>query len=328
MDFALCTAPTGKSPGPVHDQEEKHVSNTQTPVRTGLPETDSSPTRRKLRKLDVMVADIIQETPDTFTLVLFTGNERLEYKAGHFITIDPHQFEGIQRWTQFLEHQKGKQEPPRAYSLSSAPHEPHLAITVKEEEYIAGVTTYPPLLSPILAKRIPTGTMMEITGFTGPYVMPDPMPSTVDGVVHICAGSGVVPSFSILKEGLHRGELQHTLICSNKTVDDIIFCDQLKALEREFPDRLRVIHCLTRQEKIAPGMPNFRSSRVNHDILGHALQSFAEPLIFVCGPANSPRDLKEAKELGQELSPRFYETVRTILEDVAPDATVIKETYG
>ena len=79
-----------------------------------------------------MVADVIRETPDTTTLVLFTGNERLEYEAGHFLTVDPHQFEGLERFVSFLEDLKGKKEPPRAYSMSSAPHECYIAITVKE----------------------------------------------------------------------------------------------------------------------------------------------------------------------------------------------------
>ena len=70
-----------------------------------------------------MVADTIIETPDTTTLVLFTGNDRLEYRAGHFLTIDPHQFEALERFTRFLEDLKGKPEPARAYSMCSAPHE-------------------------------------------------------------------------------------------------------------------------------------------------------------------------------------------------------------
>ena len=50
-----------------------------------------------------MVADVIVETADTSRLVLFTGNDRLEYLAGHFLTIDPHQFEALERFTSFLE---------------------------------------------------------------------------------------------------------------------------------------------------------------------------------------------------------------------------------
>src|SRR5690349_24085404 len=94
--------------------------------------------RRRIKEMEVMVADVIVETPDTATLVLFTGNDRLDYKAGHFLTIDPHQFESLERFLTYFEEIKGKKEPPRAYSMVSAPHEKYLAITVKEERYVSG----------------------------------------------------------------------------------------------------------------------------------------------------------------------------------------------
>ena len=105
---------------------------------------------RRIKELEVMVADVIIETPDTATLVFFTGNDRLDYSAGHFLTIDPHQFAALERFAAFLEDLKGRREPPRAYSMSSAPHERYLAVTVKEERYVSGATKYPPLLSPML----------------------------------------------------------------------------------------------------------------------------------------------------------------------------------
>src|SRR5262247_2510799 len=102
-----------------------------------------SPERRRIKEMESMVADVVQETPDTTTLILFTGNERLEYKAGHFLTIDPHQFEGLDRFVAYFEDLKGKKEPPRAYSMASAPDERYLAITVKEERYVSGQTKFP-----------------------------------------------------------------------------------------------------------------------------------------------------------------------------------------
>src|SRR3954465_9994793 len=132
---------------------------------------------RRIKELEVMVADVIVETPDTATLVLFTGNDRLDYKAGHFLTIDPHQFESLERFICFFEDVKGKKEPPRAYSMTSAPHEKYLAITVKEERYVSGLTKYPPLLSPLLVKRTVRGMRLVITGFTGPYVLADDIES-------------------------------------------------------------------------------------------------------------------------------------------------------
>src|SRR5262245_48744665 len=117
---------------------------------------DGAPSRR-IKELEVMVADAVVETPDTTTLVFFTGNDRLEYNAGHFLTIDPHQFESLERFTAFLEDLKGRREPPRAYSMCSAPHERYLAVTVKEEQYVSGQTKYPPLLSPMLVQQTVSG---------------------------------------------------------------------------------------------------------------------------------------------------------------------------
>src|SRR5262245_36142565 len=181
---------------------------------TGL---EAEPQRRRIRELEAMVANVIRETPDTTTLVLFTGNDRLDYKAGHFLTIDPHQFPGLERFIAFLEDLKGKKEPARAYSMCSAPHQRYLAITVKEERYISGTTKYPPLLSPLLVQRVQQGTRLVITGFTGPYVLPETIESMTDRVIHICAGSGSVPNFSILKHALvAHPSLRHTFIYSNR----------------------------------------------------------------------------------------------------------------
>jgi hypothetical protein len=46
--------------------------------------TEVTAQRRRIKELEVMVADVVVETPDTVTLVLFTGNDRLDYLPGHF----------------------------------------------------------------------------------------------------------------------------------------------------------------------------------------------------------------------------------------------------
>src|SRR3954469_13391842 len=219
---------------------------------------------RRIKELEVMVADVIVETPDTATLVLFTGNDRLEYLAGHFLTIDPHQFESLERFTSFLEDLKGKRELTRAYSMSSAPHERYLAVTVKEERYLSGATKFPPLLSPLLVKRTVRGMRLVVTGFTGPYTLASDIDTQTDHVVHVCAGSGRVPNFSMLKFALaHHPKLRHTFVYSNKTWDDVIFRDDLARLAAQHPDRLRLLHTLTREE--APGVfgPSVRKGRLN-----------------------------------------------------------------
>ena len=81
--------------------------------------------------------------------------------------------------------------------MSSTPDEPYVAITVKEERYISGVTRYPPLLSPFLVGGMHPGDRLTFTGFTGPYTLPEDVESITDHLVHVCAGSGVVPNSCI-----------------------------------------------------------------------------------------------------------------------------------
>lgn len=288
------------------------------------------PARRKIKELEVMVAEVIYETPDTRTLVFFTGNDPLEYKAGHFLTIAPQQFPALERWTAYLENLKGKKEPPRAYSMASAPHEKYLAITVKEERYIPGVTPYPPLLSPILALRTSVGTKMVITGFTGPYTMPDDLESKTDHVLHVCAGSGIVPSYSIIKDSLISGrKLKHTLLYSNKSWEDTIFAHQLLKLQKQHPEQFRVIFSLTREPNASVFSENIVNGRITKALLEKYVEDASHQFVFVCGPSISAFEKKAAKETGVEPKPRFMESVLQALEEIGFDDDRIKrESYG
>ncbi len=286
--------------------------------------------RKKIKELEVMVAETIMETPDTTTLVLFTGNDRLEYAAGHFLTIDPHQFEALERFTAFLEDLKGKKEPPRAYSMSSAPHEKYLAITIKEERYTPGTTKYPPLLSPLLVKRTTRGMRLVVTGFTGPYTLSEEIESQTDHIVHICAGSGSVPNFSMLKHALkvHPG-LRHTFVYSNKRWEDVIFRDELTSLRGEHPKKISLLHTLTREPDLSHQGPNVRGGRVTAALLREAIPDPSGCMVFVCGPSISVYDRAAAKEKGIEPQPRFFESTLSILGEIGvPKERVRHESYG
>ena len=285
--------------------------------------------RRRIKQMEVMVAEAVQETADTTTLVFFTGNDRLDYRAGHFLTIDPHQFEGLERFIAFLEDLKGKAEPPRAYSMASSPHEKQLAVTVKEERYTSGATKYPPLLSPLLVKRIPRGTRLVVTGFTGPYTLPEDIESKTDHLVHVCAGSGSVPNFAILKFALaHHPRLRHTFVYSNRTWDDVIFRRQLDALAAEHPDRLRLVHTLTREaDETRRGAA--RTGRVSVELLREVVPDPSAVRVFACGPAISVWDRKAAREKGVAPTPRFLETVLDGLKAIGVRSEQItRESYG
>jgi ferredoxin-NADP reductase len=305
------------------------MSDTQTAGAAAAAAAEPKP-RRRIKQLETVVFDVIQETPDTNTLVLFTGTDRLDYEPGHFCTVDPHQFEALERFTAYFEDVKGKREPPRAYSMSSAPHEKYLAITVKEERYERGVTRYPPLLSPLLVKRTVKGMRVVVTGFTGPYVLPTRVESMTDHLVHVVAGSGAVPNFSIVKHALtYLPSLRHTFVCSNKTHQDVMFRRQLEDLALRFPQQLRVVHALTREEDVASFGPHFRKGRVTPALLRELIPDPRACLVFVCGPALGVHEKAAAKARGETPKPRFLESALASLAEIGvPDDRITTESYG
>ena len=303
------------------------MSETRTATATAPAEARP---RRRIKQIETMVADVIQETPDTNTLLLFTGTDRLDYEAGHFLTVDPHQFEALERFTAYFEDVKGKREPPRAYSMSSAPHEKYLAITVKEERYERGATKYPPLLSPLLVKRTVRGHRLVVTGFTGPYTLPADAESRTDHVVHVVAGSGAVPNFAILKHALtYAPSLHHTFLCSNKTREDVIFRRELEELAERFPENLRLVHTLTREENVFQHGPHYRRGRVTAQLLQELIPDPRSCLVFACGPAVGTWEKAAAKARGEEPKPRFMESALAALAAVGvPEDRITTESYG
>ena len=49
----------------------------------------------QIREREVIVADVVRETKDSTTLYLSEDENNPEYKAGQFLTVDPHQFPAL-----------------------------------------------------------------------------------------------------------------------------------------------------------------------------------------------------------------------------------------
>jgi ferredoxin-NADP reductase len=286
--------------------------------------------RNRPREYEVTVADVRLETHDTATLYLDFGPERPEYRAGQFINIDPHQFPALGRLSAYLQEHKARKEPARSYSMASAPHEPLVSITVKDEDYIPGFTKYPPLLSPYLVHGRLTGARIKVLGFMGPYVLPDDVEERTDHLVHVVAGSGAVPNFAIVKDALHRGlKPRHTVLFSNKTWGDILYREAFEALERAHPDKLRVVHTLTRETDESHFGPSVRKGRVSEALLAELIPDREKCLVYVCGPAITPWDRRKALETRTPATPRFMETVLGHLHDLGiEDKRIKRESYG
>ena len=278
--------------------------------------------------MEVEVVHVRRDTPDTTTLFMSAGNEPIEYEAGHFCTIDPHQFGELEHFTAYLEDQKGQREKPRAYSMASAPHEEHLAITIKEERYESGETPYPPLLSPLLTYYIQEGRRMVISGFTGAYTFPADVCERTEHIVHVCAGSGIVPNRSLIKESLHRDDpLRHTLLFSNKTRGDVIYFEEFEELRDQYPDQLDVIHCITREDP--SGIRGARSGRISEELLREVAPDPSKVMAYSCGPGITPYERRAARAKGETPEPRFVENMVALLQEHGLDKKQIRqESWG
>lgn len=282
------------------------------------------------RHFPAVIADITRETRDTSTLHLFVGPEDRKYLAGQFLTIDPHQFLALDPLIRWLEHEKKAKEPPRAYSMASAPADPFVSITVKIDGFREGVDKYPPLLSPYLVDGCRVGQTLDVRGYMGHYVMKDWFPEDAH-IVHLCAGSGIVPSYSILRDVLPRGLPQkHTLIYGNRTFADIIFRDAIDELAEKYPDRLKVVHALSRDPQyVDHPVRTVHRGRVDGSLLAKHLSNREKTWFYLCGPAITRWERVRAKQSGEAAPPRFIETMLHELEalGIAKDR-VEKEAFG
>lgn len=296
------------------------------------PADDAPKDGKKIRPIKGVVIKADQETPDTWTLHIFVSDHDKDYHAGQFISIGPHQFPELRDLTKFFEYEKGKKEPVRAYSLTSAPHEKYISITIKPEAYEPEPQAFPPLLSPILASDILVGREIEFVGYAGAYIMPPSLPPDIDHIVHLVAGSGIVPSYSIIKDELVNAKnvhTKHTVIYVNKAWQDIIFHKELVLLERKFPKRLAIKHFLS-QETTHGGLgENYVYGRPTID---HVIKLTPRPhntLFFACGPAVTKWQRAKAHEQGLEPKPRFMEWVHDVIEKLGVDKKRFKrEIYG
>src|SRR4051812_12260637 len=291
-------------------------------MTTGTQSTRAS----AITKFDAVIADIVVETPDTITAFLDLG-QPVTYRAGQYVSIDPHQFPSLASMTRYLEHLKGRHEAPRAYSMSSAPHEAYVAITIKEEVY-DGVMPYPPLISGFLVHQMRTGDRIDVLGFAGAYVLPEALKA--EHILHLCAGSGSVPNVSIVKDSLLRHPaLRHTFVYSNKTLQDVIFRAALAQLQSEHPDRLKVIHTITREAGIASATEDIRSGRVTLDLLRDIFAREPNSAVYACGPAVSVWERRAHAAQGTTPTPRFLETMQSYLTQLQIPRDRIKvEAFG
>lgn len=212
------------------------------------------------------VVKVARENHDT-TSIFFTGPDIERFKnrrAGQFASIR------VLR--------DGKWSEPHPFTLSSAPEDAALRMTIKNS---GAFTRTVPELEP--------GTPIQCAGPFGHFCEGiDAQPE----IVMIAGGVGITPFLSVLRHFQDVSARNRVLLFwANKTIQDAFAAKELEQLTRTL--RLTVVHAFSRvapEERLAspafgddrPGRVVFEYGRISQEILSRYLP--ANAAYYLCGP--------------------------------------------
>ena len=105
--------------------------------------------------------------------------------------------------------------------------------------------------------------------------------------------------------------------------------DALGELASEHPNRLTLLHTLTREEDGKRFSPSVRKGRITAAVLREAIPDPSACVVYVCGPGISHWDVVAAKQAGTTPEPRFLESVVAQLGELGvPHDRIKRESYG
>lgn len=208
-------------------------------------------------RLELCVADIIEETSSTKTLRLVSKDNYLPpFLAGQYIAL-------------FLE--VGGIRTSRPYSISSQPNQVgYYDITIRRIE--------DGLVSNYLLDEVKRGDTLVSSGPAGNFYF-NPLIHK-NCMVYIAGGSGITPFMSMIREIVECG-LDRTvyLFYGSRTSGDVIFGDEITRLAQRFEN----IHFIPVIEKPADeyeGACGF----ITRDVLREVLEDIDDKSFFICGP--------------------------------------------
>ncbi len=227
--------------------------------------------------LHLRVVRIVSETMDTNSYFLEPLNDKpVLYQAGQFLTLivqhrDRYARSGV----------PNGHEVRRSYSLSSAPDEDLLRLTIKRVQN-GEISRY-------LHNTLRVGDVLTSLRPAGRFTL---NADQSGDVVLLGAGSGISPLFALLKQVLRTNFNQRvTLLYSNSTERSIIFRSELDELQRQFPNRFRLLYLVSNPSDDWPGW----RGRLNNVMLERLLPQLIGPSnretlqFYLCGPGDYMR---------------------------------------
>ena len=208
-------------------------------------------------RLDLTVADIIQETPTAKTFRLVSADRYLPpFQAGQYLSLII-EIAGIRT--------------TRPYSISSQPNQiAYYDITVKQVKN--------GLVSNFLLHHVRIGDTLTVSGPQGNFYF-NPLVHD-QNMICIAGGSGITPFMSMIREIVERNlPREVTLFYGNRHPDDIIFHEQLTRISDRF-DRIRYIPVIEKASEDYQG----QCGLITADLIKETAGTSENTTFFLCGP--------------------------------------------
>jgi len=254
------------------------------------------------------IEEVRQETLDTVSLI-FAPHPSFsnDYLSGQFLT---------------LKAEIGGESIRRAYSLCSSPvADQCLTVSVKK---VAGGK-----MSSWILENAKAGFSIEAMPPIGNFVF-QPHASKKRWFMLYAAGSGITPVFSILKTILSSEPQSFvSLMYGSRTLDDIIFKDEIDQLVVKHPAKLKVLHTLSQ-----PGLDWYgERGRIDEELIMHTLEHlkpvtpFEDTIVFMCGPQEMMDTVSQVTQTQGVKKENIHRESFTSSIDELAKATAIKTMH-
>ena len=132
------------------------------------------------------------------------------------------------------------------------------------------------------ATKLKTGDVLRVMPADGRFVVQRPRAIHRVG---FAAGSGITPILSILATTLEQqAESKFTLVYGNRRMDSVMFNESLQDLKDRYPNRLTLIHVLSRQAQEVPLLEGRIDEAKVKEIVASLLPAASMDEVFICGP--------------------------------------------
>jgi ring-1,2-phenylacetyl-CoA epoxidase subunit PaaE len=215
---------------------------------------------------DLSVANITPEAAGAVAITLQVPTELqsgFNFKAGQFLTlratIDGH-------------------DVRRSYSISSSENsfKQNGTLEVGIRPVQGGV------FSNWAATQLKVGDVLRVMPAHGRFSVQRPRAIHRVG---FAAGSGITPILSILASTLEeQPESKFTLVYGNRRMDSVMFNESLQDLKDRYPNRLTLIHVLSRQAQEVPLLEGRIDAAKVKEIVSSLLPAASMDEVFICGP--------------------------------------------